>query len=71
MTLKGTFVLPASFYFRFIDVTDNGPDVKGRASTHRIPYKLVSTPGQLRSLVPGRRKAIEVSNYLVNGENKF
>lgn len=40
---------------------DDELDVKGRASTRHIPYKLVSTSGQLRSLVHGRRKAIEVS----------
>jgi hypothetical protein len=44
-----------------IDLLYDEIDVKGRTSVHHIQYKLVSTPNQLISLVPGRRKAIEVS----------
>jgi len=50
----------ASFPFS-IDLLYDQIDVKGRTSVHHIQYKLVSTPSQLIGLVPGRRKAIEVS----------
>ncbi|KAI0087889.1 hypothetical protein BDY19DRAFT_229466 [Irpex rosettiformis] len=36
-------------------------DAKGRSGPPQVPYTLVSTPSQLRSLVYGRRKAIEWS----------
>lgn len=36
-------------------------DVKGRTSVYHIQYKLVAAPGELCNLLPGRRKAIEVS----------
>ena len=57
MTQKGkTIYIPyyvASKYFTDVK--------KRRLSTSTLPYKLVSSPAHFKTLVTGRRKAIEVN----------
>ena len=59
MTLKGKYTRTQS---RCCTKNIFEPDApRGRPPKLPLPYKLVSTPSQLKNLVLGRRKAIEVS----------
>ena len=55
MTQKGKVI-----YFSVSCPAKHFTDAKNRSSAFTLPYKLVSSPAYFKTLVTGRRKAIEV-----------